>query len=113
LGDLRGGFVLATTTDLPAGDAIVVRLDGTVPRGGCGSAPGAALGAGKEAFAILAGLSPDALAGVVFPIDPAGWLRAAHRGTDWNDPAVLNAALRTLREQPISGSLGGIHVHGQ
>ena len=109
LGDLRGGFVLATMTDLPAGDAIVLRLDGTVPRGGCGSA----FGAGKDAFAILAGLSPDALADVVFPIDPAGWLRAAHRGADWNDPAVLSAALRTLREQPISGSLGGIHVHGQ
>ena len=111
LSDLRGSFVRVVKTGASIGEAIVLRLDGTVPPGGCG----AAFGGATEAFAILAGVTPDALGGFEFLIDPAGWLRAAHgpnRGPDWSDPAVLSAALRTLCDRPISETLGGIHVHG-
>ncbi len=120
LSDLRGRFVRVTSvaggpvpeTPDQVPDATILRLDGTVPAGGCG----VALGHARDAFAILAGLAPDRVAGFEFLIDPAGWLRAVHeigRGPDWSDPAVLNAALRTLRAQPISDALGGIHVHGR
>jgi putative copper export protein/mono/diheme cytochrome c family protein len=110
LSDLRGGFVrVVTGGGAPSGAATVLRLDGIVPPGGCT----AAFAGAREAFAILVGMPAD---GFEFMIDPAGWLRGArapNQGPDWNDAAVLSAALRTLREQPISGALGGIHVHGQ
>ena len=118
LSELRGQFVRIVTTSgaatAPAGTAIL-RLDritnGAPPPDACASASAEAWGA----YAAVAGVNPDALAGTEFLIDPAGWLRAAHgptQGPDWNDPPVLSAAFRDLREQPISGALGGIHVHG-
>ena len=48
-----------------------------------------------NAYAILAGLSPDQLAGTRFLIDPDGWLRAIQRPGDatvsWTDPSALLA----------------------
>ncbi len=116
LTDLRGRFVriVTTSTFARATDATaVVRLDRVagqaLPVNGCASATVAAWGA----YAALAGVSADALAGWEFLIDPQGWLRVAHGagGPDWNDPAVLRSALKTLRDQPITSALGGIHVH--
>ena len=68
------------------------------------------------AYAAIAGLTPDTLGGSEFLIDDKGWLRSAQigdSGANWNDPATLETVLRTLREQPITGALGGIHVHGR
>ena len=119
LSDLRGRFVRIVTTPVatPAPDGIVIiRLDHIVgetpPPHGCTSATGSAW----VAYAAVAGVAADTLAGSEFLIDPAGWLRVAHgprAGPDWNDPVVLSAALQSLRDQPISGGLGGIHVHGR
>ena len=116
--ELRGRFVRIVTTDLkavaPDGVAIL-RIDRSggkaPPDNGCASASADAW----AAYAAIAGVSADALAGAEFIVDPQGWLRAAHTGDSgprWNDPAVLNVELRTLREQPITSALGGIHVHG-
>ena len=117
LRDLRGRFVRITTTDakaMAAGDTAILRLDRAIdrpaPANACASASADAWGA----FAAVAGVTPDALAGSEFLIDPRGWLRAAKsgdQGPNWNDPVVLNDALRQLREHPISATLGGIHVH--
>jgi len=116
LTDLRGRFVRLVTTAGPtpvSNDAAVVRLDRMAgqpaPASGCASATTAAW----AAYAAMAGVSADTLAGWEFLIDPQGWLRVAHgaSGPDWNDPAVLRSALQTLRDQPITSALGGIHVH--
>jgi putative copper export protein/mono/diheme cytochrome c family protein len=116
LTDLRGRFVRIVTapgSGRTSGDTAVVRLDRVAgqapPVNGCASATTAAWGA----YAAIAGVSADALAGWEFLIDPQGWLRVAHgaNGPDWNNPAVLKSALQTLRDQPITSALGGIHVH--
>jgi hypothetical protein len=63
----------------------------------------------------VTGVAEANLTGWGFLVDPDGWLRSAHgphEGPDWNDPLVLRAALQDLRDQPITGALGGIHVHG-
>ena len=115
LSDLRGRFVrivtTATSSLAPDGTAIL-RLDRPAGQSnGCVAATGDA----RAAYASVVGLSPNALIGWEFLVDSQGWLRAAHgpnSGPDWNDPAVLTSTLRTLRDQPISGALGGMHVHG-
>ena len=118
LSELRGRFVHIVTTaaNAPAPDgAAILRLDRrnvqSPPAIGCASATADAWGA----YAAVAGVAPDALTGWEFLVDPQGWLRAAHgadAGPDWNNPAVLSDALRALRDQPVTGALGGIHVHG-
>ena len=57
-----------------------------------------------SAFAILLGVSPDALAGAEVLADPNGWLRAAWLpGTngDVNHPRTLQARVRDIIEHPL------------
>lgn len=121
MASLRSRFVRGITADdrkptTHASEAFNVRLDRESgpppPPGGCVSATASAW----PAYAILAGIPPDRLASAEFLLDPSGWLRALRRPgepPDWNDPITLGAAIRGMREQPITAVLGGLHVHGQ
>jgi putative copper export protein/mono/diheme cytochrome c family protein len=123
LAELRGQFVrVIAGADTAAGrlahiDGVVtLRLDraaGRPPRDGeCVSATATAW----PAYAAVAGIPPDSLQGTEFLVDSNGWLRdlrCSNELSDWNDPKALQAIVRTLREQPITAPLGGMHVHGQ
>lgn len=72
-----------------------------------------------KAYAIVAGLSPDAMAGVQFLTDSHGWLRAMWRpgdpntcigGKGWDDPTALKAAIDRIASEPLRSSGGG-HIH--
>ena len=68
----------------------------------------------REAFAILLGTTPDALAGSQLLIDPNGWLRAHWRPGEpggWPTPARLSARVQALAEHPLPADPGGGHVH--
>jgi putative copper export protein/mono/diheme cytochrome c family protein len=65
------------------------------------------------AFAILLGVSPDALAGAQILADQNAWLRAAWRpgeSDDWTDPRLLAAKLRDIAAHPIVITASA-HVH--
>jgi putative copper export protein/mono/diheme cytochrome c family protein len=67
-----------------------------------------------NAFAILLGLSPDALAGTQAVADANGWLRLRWRPGDaggWNDPAKLAAVLENIATHPLAVAAGGGHAH--
>lgn len=93
---------------------IVLRLspDGTAPPvpGECAAATPAAW----PAFAILAGMDPDALSGSEFLVDPNLWLRQlwrpAHPG-DQRAPDQLIAAIRQIVTHPITAQETGAHAH--
>lgn len=86
---------------------------------GAASAPGpdacvAADPAAWEAYAVIAGVAPDALAGTQFLVDPDGWMRAEQRRdgvTRWSDPAALLADMRAICTHPIAEASGSGHVH--
>jgi putative copper export protein/mono/diheme cytochrome c family protein len=67
-----------------------------------------------DAFAILLGETPDTLAGTQALADQNGWLRLRWRpgdATNWNDPAVLAAAIRDIAAHPLAVAAGGGHAH--
>jgi putative copper export protein/mono/diheme cytochrome c family protein len=67
-----------------------------------------------DAFAILLGLPPDALAGTQALADQNGWLRARWRPGDpggWDDSARLSAVVRDVADHPLAVSAGGSHAH--
>ena len=80
-------------------------------------APGscvAADAAAWNAYAVLADLPPDALAGSDFLIDPNGWLRAAHRAGatgGWQTSDQLIAVINDIRTHPLQKPIGGQHEH--
>jgi len=122
LDDLRGRVVhiiaaAATVTPPPAPTGIdlatiVLAQDRTVkPEGGaCVTvAPGA-----WSAFALLLGETPDSLTGTQALADRNGWLRLRWRPGDpgnWNNPAVLNVAIRDIAAHPLAVSAGAGHGH--
>ncbi len=66
------------------------------------------------AFAILSGVSSDALAGEQVLVDQNAWLRAAWRPGDpgnWTNPQALAAAVRDITAHPIAADTAGGHVH--
>jgi putative copper export protein len=68
----------------------------------------------REAFAILLGTTPDALAGSQFLIDPNGWLRARWRPGEpggWATPELLLARAQALAEHPLPLANGHAHHH--
>jgi mono/diheme cytochrome c family protein len=65
------------------------------------------------AFAILLGVSPNALAGAQILVDQNAWLRAAWRPGDpgdWTNPRVLEAEIRDIVAHPIAIT-ASVHVH--
>jgi putative copper export protein/mono/diheme cytochrome c family protein len=66
-----------------------------------------------DAFAVLLGVAPDALAGTQVLADGNGWLRARWRPGDpgdWNDPRALAAVIRDIAAHPLAAVAGG-HAH--
>nr|WP_294517686.1 CopD family protein [uncultured Rhodopila sp.] len=119
--DLRG-YVLHVVTEDPARDLLSIPPQNGFPtltvtlREGR-PAPGSCVPAepeAREAYAILANLAPDALAGADFLVDPDGWLRAVHRPGapgGWQTRDQLIAAIRGICVNPIHSPSGGSHEH--
>ena len=67
-----------------------------------------------DAFAILLGVSPDALTGTQVLADQNGWLRARWRSGDpsnWTDADALAAVIRDIAAHPLMVAGGGGHAH--
>jgi len=67
-----------------------------------------------DAFAVLFGEAPEALAGTQALADQNGWLRARWRPGDpgdWNDPKTLAAVIRDIAAHPLAVAAGGGHAH--
>jgi putative copper export protein/mono/diheme cytochrome c family protein len=67
-----------------------------------------------DAFAVVLGVAPEALAGTQALADQNGWLRARWRPGDpgdWNDAPVLAAAIRDIASHPLAVAAGGGHAH--
>ena len=79
-------------------------------QGGCITAEPAAW----NAFAILAGIPAQSLAGTEFLIDPDGWLRSVHWPDDadgWHTPDDLLAAVQAICASPVARASGALHEH--
>ncbi|HTB42296.1 MAG TPA: CopD family protein [Acetobacteraceae bacterium] len=66
-----------------------------------------------DAFAVLLGVSPDALTGTQALVDQNGWLRARWRPGDpgdWDNPQALATAIRDIATHPLAVAAGG-HAH--
>jgi hypothetical protein len=61
------------------------------------------------AYAIVSGVTPAALAGTVFLVDPAGWLRVRLRPSD--PPPDLDALVRQIVANPIAAPAATAHRH--
>jgi putative copper export protein/mono/diheme cytochrome c family protein len=79
--------------------------------------PGTCVAAGPaawNAYAVLAGLPLDEVAGTEFLVDPNGWLRVVQRPGatgGWHTRNDLLAAIRDIRDHPIEQRQGGQHDH--
>ena len=113
LGGLHGRFVrlvVGAAGAVPAAADDVVTV-GTVaaPAGGCTAADESVV----AAYAIVAGVAPDALAGAQFLIDGDGWLRAMQAPgatMGWDDPKMLSAEVRQLRAHPVASGAAPAHM---
>lgn len=68
----------------------------------------------REAFAILLGTTPDALAGSEFLVDPNGWLRARWRPGEpggWATPELLLARVQALASHPLPADVANGRAH--
>ena len=63
----------------------------------------------RLAYAIVAGMTPEKLAGTVFLVDPAGWLRTRIRPTD-PPPDFLQLA-RSIVANPLAAPASIGHHH--
>ena len=67
-----------------------------------------------NAFALLLGETPDALAGTQVLADQNGWLRLRWRPGEpgnWNRTPALDAAIRDIAAHPLAVTAGGGHGH--
>jgi putative copper export protein/mono/diheme cytochrome c family protein len=62
------------------------------------------------AYAVLAGVPPDRIAGREF-IVAGGWLRARGDAASWSDPAAFRAAVGRARTTPLPAAPRAAHVH--
>lgn len=94
---------------------VLLTRDGRRPTGG-GTACASTGPEAWDAYATLAGLTPDTLAGTQFLVDPAGWLRAEQRPGDaapsWTDRPALLAEVRAICTHPVPGGTPSAgHAH--
>jgi putative copper export protein/mono/diheme cytochrome c family protein len=81
-----------------------------------GEAPGC-VASGPEvwtAYAVVAGVAPEALAGTQFLVDPAGWLRLSLKPSQaaaWASEAGLAAAMQDLAAHPLAAGAAVHHHH--
>ncbi len=109
LDDLRGRFVRIVAGDaavpvLPEADAITLQLL-LQPS----ELPGCTFGGPDiwAAYAVMAGVAPDALAGTQFLIDPSGWLRAGltqRESGAWMTAEGMTAAMRDAAAHPMAAA---------
>lgn len=67
-----------------------------------------------NAFSIILGVAPDALAETQALADQNGWLRARWRPgdpDDWNDPQTLETVIHVIVTHPLVVGSGGGHAH--
>jgi mono/diheme cytochrome c family protein len=67
------------------------------------------------AYAAVAGVAPEALAGTQFLVDRVGLLRLVlppDKAAAWNTEAGLAAAMRDVAAHPLAAGAGGHHHHG-
>jgi putative copper export protein/mono/diheme cytochrome c family protein len=111
LADLRGQYVrlvIGPVTAPPAADPGVTTIataTSPAPAGVCVARDESV----AAAYAIVSGMTQEAVAGTQFLIDGNGWLRAMQRpgnAAGWNDAASLAAEIRRLRAQPVSSPAG-------
>jgi putative copper export protein/mono/diheme cytochrome c family protein len=108
MADLRGRFVLIVAGDapvLPPGALVV-----TVSLGPAGAVCAAADASAPGAFAVLADVPSDRLAGSAFLVDPAGWLRAERGRGAWKAAAGLPKVIQDVRDNPLLPT-GDAHEH--
>jgi len=63
----------------------------------------------RQVYALVAGVTPEALAGTIFLVDPAGWLRARIRPSD--PLPDLPALIRQITARPLVMPAGMGHRH--
>jgi len=63
----------------------------------------------RLAYAIVTGLTPETLAGTVFLVDPAGWLRTRIRPC--NPPPDFFQLARSIIANPLAPPTGMGHHH--
>lgn len=119
IADLHGRVVHVVTSPIDAasppetsGIALSLRRDDDVrpPPGSCVAAEPTAW----RAFAVLADLPAERLAGTMFLIDADGWLRMVQRAAGEGGEQAredLLAAERYVRENPVKQANGGDHGH--
>lgn len=112
LSGMRGSFVRLVFGD-QVSDGIVPDLMTIAIRHTAPSAPAASCWtsdpAGWNAYAIVTGLSAQALDGAQVLIDAQGWLRRVHLPSapgNWNDPKVLSQNVTELKNQPVTQAAG-------
>jgi hypothetical protein len=110
LSDLRGKVVrIVVGPPVPSPLLPTIFLDPGPPR------PDACVAAAPEiraAYAIIAGVDPETLAGTSFLVDANGWLRERHPPSDPAlTPATLAEAIQRFVTQPLAAPMAG-HHHG-
>ncbi|MBV9784067.1 MAG: CopD family protein [Acidisphaera sp.] len=105
LHELRGRVVriVADATDPPAGEDVTLELAGPGARH---AEENACIALGPTiwtAYAIVAGVAPDQLAGTVFLVDANGWLRGRLHAGD----AQERETIARIRAAPIVADIGG------
>ena len=117
MADLLGHTVYVVTTKAAAAEvapqyAVTLHLNDPAS-----PTPGACVAADPtawNAYAVLANLPPEALAGTAFLVDSYGWLRAINRADSpggWHTTDELIAALNGIHSKPIQQPTEGQHEH--
>jgi hypothetical protein len=129
LDDLRGRVLrivappdqatMPVLPDAPRVTTIILARKRSEATGPTTSGPAACVAREPEtwsAFAILSGVSDEALAGAQILTDQNGWLRALWRPDEpgnWMDRAALASAVAGIVAHPIIADTGGhVHHHG-
>ena len=109
LADLRGrsvrlvfGRTLRSAGEQDPAGLVTIMADGNASeRDACVVDDGAI----RAAYAIVLGEQPEAMSGIEVLIDPAGWLREAHRAENSGpaEQAWLAAALQAIAGHPVTG----------